>query len=64
MSATVVDVRCRGLVVAFALLTLLAGCSDMLGALGTGGTSGGAGSGGGAAGTTGTAGQPGGTTNL
>ena len=63
MSATVVDVRCRGLVVAFALLTLLAGCSDMLGALGTGGTSGGAGSGGGAAGTTGTAGQPGGTTN-
>jgi len=63
MSATVVDVRCRGLVVAFALLTLLAGRSDMLGALGTGGTSGGAGSGGGAAGTTGTAGQPGGTTN-
>src|SRR5262245_12528506 len=60
MSATVVDVRCRGTVVALALLTSLAGCSDMLGALGTGGTGGGAGSGGGAAGSTGTGGQAGG----
>jgi len=66
MSATVVDVRCRGTVVALALLTSVAGCSDMVGAFGTGGSGGGAGSAGGAGGTTGTGGGNGGnvgTTN-
>jgi len=60
MSATVVDVRCRGTVVALALLTSVAGCSDMVGAFGTGGSGGGAGSAGGAGGTTGTGGGNGG----
>ena len=60
MSATVVDVRCRGTVVALALLASVAGCSDMVGAFGTGGSGGGAGSAGGAGGTTGAGGGNGG----